>query len=176
MPVVPGRFDEGPARVRVPRLGDGAAARGLANVVTRPGAVELLPFEDDSFDLVLSRYSAHHWRDVDAGLREAARVLKPGARFVILELATPRFAPLRALYHFYFRKILPAIGRFVSKHREAYTYLPESVLGFPEPEALAQRLRTAGFSRVGYELREAKDGLTKVRVCRRADCGEVVDR
>src|SRR5258706_65169 len=84
-------------------------------------------------------------------LRETARVLKPGARFVILEFATPRFAPLRAIYLFYFRRILPAIGRLVSKHRDAYTYLPESVLAFPEPEALSERLRAAGFSRVGFE-------------------------
>ena len=77
-------------------------------------------------------------------------MLKPGARFVILEFATPRFAPLRALYHFYFRHILPAVGRMVSKHREANTYLPESVLAFPEPEALSQRLLAAGFSRVGF--------------------------
>src|SRR2546430_2614204 len=60
-------------------------------------------------------------------------------------------APLRAVYLFYFRRILPAIGRLVSKHREAYTYLPESVLAFPEPEALSQRLVAAGFSRVGFE-------------------------
>jgi len=89
--------------------------------------------------------------DLDSGLREAARVLKPGARFVILEFATPRFSPLRAIYLFYFRRILPAIGRLVSKHRDAYTYLPESVLAFPEPEALSQRLVAAGFSHVGFE-------------------------
>src|SRR5256886_9516300 len=80
-----------------------------------------------------------------------SRVLKPGARFVILEFATPRFSPLRAIYLFYFRRILPAIGRLVSKHRDAYTYLPESVLAFPEPEALSQRLVAAGFSHVGFE-------------------------
>src|SRR5882672_2981763 len=86
------------------------------------------------------------------GLREAHRVLRPGARFVVLEFTTPRFAPLRALYLFYFRRLLPAIGRAVSKHRDAYTYLPESVLDFPEPDALAHRLEGAGFSNVGYEV------------------------
>ena len=68
------------------------------------------------------------------------------------ELTTPRFPPLRALYLFYFRRILPAVGRMVSKHMDAYTYLPESVLAFPEPDALARRLTAAGFSRVGYDL------------------------
>src|SRR5437773_70061 len=87
-----------------------------------------------------------------AGLAEAFRVLKPGARFVVLEFATPRFAPLRALYLFYLRRVLPAIGRAVSKHRDAYTYLPESVLAFPEPAALARRLAAAGFRDVSWEL------------------------
>jgi demethylmenaquinone methyltransferase/2-methoxy-6-polyprenyl-1,4-benzoquinol methylase len=85
-------------------------------------------------------------------LREAARVLKPGARFVVLEFTTPRRAALRALYLFYFRRLLPAIGRAVSKHRDAYTYLPESVLEFPAPQALARRLEAAGFGGVGFEL------------------------
>src|SRR5207248_10531819 len=59
---------------------------------------------------------------------------------------------LRALYVFYFRRVLPAIGRAVSKQRDAYTYLPESVLAFPGPDALAHRLAAAGFGDVGYEL------------------------
>src|SRR5947199_262110 len=75
-----------------------------------------------------------------------------GPRFVVLEFTTPRFAPLRALYQFYFRRVLPAIGRAVSKHRDAYSYLPESVNDFPDPDALAGRLARAGFSAVGYEL------------------------
>jgi demethylmenaquinone methyltransferase / 2-methoxy-6-polyprenyl-1,4-benzoquinol methylase len=110
-----------------------------------------LPFPSARFDGALVGFGVRNVADLDRALREAARVLKPGARFVVLEFATPRFAPLRAMYLFYFRKILPAIGRVVSKHREAYTYLPESVLAFPEPEALAERLLAAGFSRVGFE-------------------------
>jgi len=64
---------------------------------------------------------------------------------MVLEFATPRFAPLRAAYLLYFRRVLPAIGRLVSKHTDAYSYLPESVLAFPDPDALATRLTTAGF-------------------------------
>ena len=110
-----------------------------------------LPFPAARFDGALVGFGVRNLTDLDGGLREAARVLKPGARFVVLEFALPRFAPLRALYLLYFRKILPAIGRLVSKHRDAYTYLPESVLAFPEPEALAQRLLAAGFARVSFE-------------------------
>ena len=121
---------------------------------TAPVAADALalPFAAAQFDGALVGFGVRNLADLDAGLREAARVLRPGARFVILEFATPRFAPLRAAYLFYFRRILPAIGRLVSKHRDAYTYLPESVLAFPDPDALARRFGAAGFSNVGFEL------------------------
>ena len=112
-----------------------------------------LPFPDGRFDGAMVGFGVRNLADLDHGLREARRVLRPGSRFVVLEFTTPRFAPLRALYLFYFRRVLPAIGRAVSKHREAYTYLPESVAAFPSPEALAERLVAAGFQDVGYELR-----------------------
>lgn len=104
-----------------------------------------LPFADAAFDGAMVGFGVRNLMDLDAGLREAARVLRPGARLVILEFTTPARQPLRALYGLYFRRVLPAIGRLVSKHMTAYTYLPESVLGFPEPEALADRMRCAGF-------------------------------
>lgn len=66
-----------------------AAERGLGNIVTRQGVAEKLPFEDDTFDYVISRFSAHHWRDLDAGLREAARVLKPGGLAVFADSISP---------------------------------------------------------------------------------------
>jgi demethylmenaquinone methyltransferase/2-methoxy-6-polyprenyl-1,4-benzoquinol methylase len=130
------------------RLGRGKAAR------TAPVAADalLLPFSDAAFDGALVGFGVRNLADLDAGLRETARVLRPGARFVILEFATPRAAPLRAAFLFYFRRVLPLIGRAVSKHRDAYTYLPESVQTFPEPEALAARMRAAGFSSVRFEL------------------------
>jgi len=133
-----------------------ARGRGKApSSRTAPVAADALelPFPDASFDGATVGFGVRNLADLDQGLREAHRVLKPAARFVVLEFATPRFAPLRALYLFYFRRVLPAIGRAVSKHREAYTYLPESVAAFPSPEALAERLRAAGFRNVGYEMR-----------------------
>lgn len=134
----------------VPMLarGKGKAARA------RPvGADALtLPFAAGCFDGAMCAFGVRNLADLDAGLREAHRVLRPGTRFVVLEFATPRLAPLRALYLFYFQRVLPTIGRAVSKHRDAYTYLPESVRDFPDPDALARRLEQAGFSDVRYEL------------------------
>ncbi len=129
-----------------------ALGRGKATGTRPVGADALaLPFADEQFDGAMVAFGIRNLADLDAGLTEARRVLKPGARLVVLEFTTPRFAPLRALYLFYLRRVLPTIGRAVSKHRDAYTYLPESVLEFPEPEALAGRFEAAGFRDVGYE-------------------------
>jgi len=111
-----------------------------------------LPFGDACFDGATVGFGVRNLMDLDAGLREAARVLKPGARLVILEFTTPRRQPLRGLYLFYFRRLLPLVGRLVSKHRDAYEWLPASVLAFPGPDALGQRMQEAGFREVGYQL------------------------
>jgi demethylmenaquinone methyltransferase / 2-methoxy-6-polyprenyl-1,4-benzoquinol methylase len=111
-----------------------------------------LPFGPGVFDGAMVGFGVRNLMDLDAGLREAARILKPGARLVILEFTTPRWQPLRGLYLFYFRRILPLIGRFVSKHRDAYSWLPASVLAFPEPEEFVERMRGAGFAGVDYKL------------------------
>ena len=127
--------------------------RGKSARVRPVGADALeLPFPDGGFDGALVGFGVRNLADLDRGLTEARRVLKPGARLVILEFTTPRFAPLRAAYLFYFRRLLPLIGRAVSKHTDAYTYLPESVLNFPDPDALSRRLEAAGFRDVRYEL------------------------
>ena len=111
-----------------------------------------LPFGDGAFDGATVGFGVRNLMDLDAGLREAARVLKPGARLVILEFTTPRRQPLRGLYLLYFRRLLPLIGRLVSKHRDAYSWLPASVGAFPGPEALGARMGEAGFREVRYEL------------------------
>jgi demethylmenaquinone methyltransferase/2-methoxy-6-polyprenyl-1,4-benzoquinol methylase len=119
---------------------------------TRPVTADALdlPFAAGRFDGAMVGFGVRNLADLDAGLREVARVLAPGARFVILEFTTPPRQPLRALYFLYFRRVLPLIGRLVSKHTTAYTYLPESVLAFPEPVALAKRMEQAGFVAVRY--------------------------
>lgn len=109
-----------------------------------------LPLPDQAFDGATVGFGVRNLADLDAGLREMARVLKPGARLVILEFTTPSWQPLRGLYFAYFRQVLPVIGRFFSKHSTAYSYLPESVLAFPEPDELSDRMESAGFRDVQH--------------------------
>lgn len=109
-----------------------------------------LPYADASFDGATVGFGVRNLVDLDAGLREMARVLRPGARLVVLEFTTPSWQPFRALYFFYFLRVLPLVGRLISKHGSAYSYLPESVLQFPDPPQLAGRMRDAGFRDVGW--------------------------
>jgi len=104
-----------------------------------------LPYPDASFDGATVSFGLRNVADLDLALAELARVLKPGGRLSILEFMVPGAAPLRAAYLFYFRRILPAIGRLVSPRGSAYTYLPESVMQFPQREDFVEHLRTAGF-------------------------------
>jgi demethylmenaquinone methyltransferase/2-methoxy-6-polyprenyl-1,4-benzoquinol methylase len=110
-----------------------------------------LPFPDRSFDGCMIGFGIRNLIDFDRGLGEIARVLKQGGRVVILEFATPGSWPIRQLYLFYFHRILPVIGRLVSKHTTAYTYLPDSVDRFPAPTVLAERMQRAGFGTVVFE-------------------------
>jgi demethylmenaquinone methyltransferase / 2-methoxy-6-polyprenyl-1,4-benzoquinol methylase len=111
-----------------------------------------LPFPDQSFDGAMVGWGVRNLVDLDAGLAEAARVLKPGSRLVILEMALPRRRLLRAAYQFYFRRVMPLIGRAISKHTTAYSWLPESTRVFPSPPELAQRMESHGFESVSYRL------------------------
>jgi demethylmenaquinone methyltransferase / 2-methoxy-6-polyprenyl-1,4-benzoquinol methylase len=110
-----------------------------------------LPYADAAFDGATVGFGVRNLADLDAGFREMARVLRPGARLVVLEFTTPAWRPWRALYLFYARRILPAIGAVIARNRAAYTYLPESVMEFPAPPALARRMEAAGFAGVRWE-------------------------
>jgi len=109
-----------------------------------------LPLRDRVAAGAIVAFGIRNLSDLDAGLREALRTLHPGGRFVILEFSTPRTPLIRALYHFYFRRILPFVGRLLSGHRTAYRYLPESVAKFPDEAQLARRMERAGFRNVQW--------------------------
>ncbi len=126
--------------------------RKIEGAPVRPACADALalPFRGATFDGATVGFGVRNLADLAGGLREMRRVLKPGAPLVILEFTTPRSQPLRALYFLYFRRILPLIGRMVSGHDSAYSYLPASVLDFPEPAALAVMMREAGFKDVRW--------------------------
>lgn len=111
-----------------------------------------LPATSGVFDGAMAAFGVRNLADIEAGLRELKRVLRPGAPLVILDFAMPQRWPLSWLYRFYFTRLLPLAGHVVSKHSYAYTYLPESVLSFEDPEQLAALLTGAGYKGVGWEL------------------------
>jgi demethylmenaquinone methyltransferase/2-methoxy-6-polyprenyl-1,4-benzoquinol methylase len=116
-----------------------------------------LPFPDGAFHGCIVGFGMRNLADLDRGLAEIARVVKPGGRAVILDFSTPRRWPVRPLYLFYFRRLLPLIGRLVSKHTTAYTYLPASVSRFASLDELRAAFTRAGFT--GVEGRELSLGV-----------------
>ena len=130
------------------RAGRGKTPRGTVQPVVADAL--RLPLGDATMAGAIVAFGARNLADLDAGLREAHRVLKPGARLVVLEFTTPRSPLVRGLYRAYFRRILPVVGGAISGHRTAYRYLPESVSHFPAEEALAARMRAAGFVSVRW--------------------------
>jgi demethylmenaquinone methyltransferase/2-methoxy-6-polyprenyl-1,4-benzoquinol methylase len=111
-----------------------------------------VPFPDESFDLVTAAFGFRNLVNYKAGLREIHRVLKRGGEVGILEFSEPRPAPIRPLYRFYFKHILPRIGGAISGSNAAYSYLPASVSKFPSPEELAEMMRKCGFAVARFRL------------------------
>lgn len=112
------------------------------------GDSENLRFENDTFDAATVAFGVRNFEHLEKGLSEIHRVLKPGKQFVILEFSKVKTFPLKQLYHFYFRYITPTIGKLLSKNREAYSYLPNSVAAFPEGEEMCLILKKVGFKKV----------------------------
>ncbi len=123
--------------------------RGFAPVVRLVRAdVTRLPLSDRAFDGAMIAFGIRNVVDPAAALAEFARVLKPGGRLVILEFGFPKIPGIRALYRAYFRRVLPKVGRAVSRHGEAYAYLPASVADFGSEASVIRLIETAGFSGV----------------------------
>lgn len=111
---------------------------------------EELPFADHSFDAATVGFGVRNFENLEQGLSEIFRVLKPGGAFIVLEFSKPRKTPFRQLYFFYFTKVLPWLGKVVSKNNRAYTYLPESVREFSDGHGFVDLLEGAGFENCGW--------------------------
>ncbi len=110
-----------------------------------------LPYGDESFDAVTIGFGARNLADLERGLSEMARVLRPGGRLVILEITRPQREPLASFYSLWFDRLIPVIGTFAGDS-EAYSYLPDSVRSFPDPQRLAEMIDAAGFAEIRWLL------------------------
>lgn len=120
--------------------------KGVDNIISLElGDSENLRFEDAYFDAYTVAFGVRNFENLEKGLTEMLRVLKPKGTGIILEFSKPRKFPVKQLYNFYFNKILPGIGKMVSKDNAAYTYLPESVYAFPDGEDFIQLLTKIGY-------------------------------
>jgi demethylmenaquinone methyltransferase/2-methoxy-6-polyprenyl-1,4-benzoquinol methylase len=119
---------------------------GKQNIITlQSGDSENLAFQNNYFDAVIVSFGVRNFQNLLAGLTEMNRVMKSDGTCVVVEFSKPRSFPFKQLYNFYFKYILPLIGKTVSKDSSAYTYLPESVQAFPDGEAFLEIFKKAGF-------------------------------
>ncbi len=119
---------------------------GKESVITlQTGDSQALAFADNSFDAVMASFGVRNFENLLAGLTDMCRVLKTGGTCVVVEFSKPKSFPFKQFYNFYFRYILPTIGRLVSKDASAYTYLPESVQAFPDGQDFLTIYEAAGF-------------------------------
>jgi demethylmenaquinone methyltransferase/2-methoxy-6-polyprenyl-1,4-benzoquinol methylase len=124
-----------------------AAQRGATAVRFEWADALRLPYDDASFDAATVGFGVRNLADLDRGLGEMARVLKPGGRLVILEITQPIRPPLSIFYSLWFDRLVPLLGTLAGD-RDAYSYLPESVRSFPSPRGLAERMDAAGLERI----------------------------
>ncbi len=122
------------------------AAEGLSDrIVFSLGDSEQLPYQDNKFDAVTVAFGVRNFENLEQGLQEMHRVLHKGGKLVVLEFSKPTMFPFRQLYNFYFKNILPLIGKLASQDDRAYTYLYESVQAFPDGENFLTVLNKIGF-------------------------------
>ncbi len=127
--------------------------KGFDEVIElRLGDSENLEFDDDTFDALTVGFGVRNYQDLEKGLSEMLRVLSPGGKAAILELSHPKRFPIKQLYGFYSRRIMPFFGRKISKDKRAYEYLPESVAAFPEGEKFMEIMRKIGYRDVKAKL------------------------
>jgi demethylmenaquinone methyltransferase / 2-methoxy-6-polyprenyl-1,4-benzoquinol methylase len=139
------------------RIGAQKIAQNVSDLpISLVGADALgLPFPDASFDIVVSAFVLRNLADIDRGLREMKRVLRPGGVIGILEFGMPRIPLLGTFYRWYFLRVLPKLGKLISGVDGPYGYLPASVQAFPPVEQLRERVAQAGFTKVESRLLSA---------------------
>lgn len=124
---------------------------GLQNVISfQHEDCMQLSFPDGSFDAVTSSYGVRNFQNLDKGLQEMQRVLRPGGHLLIVELTPPPRFPMKQLFWLYAHVVMPLLGRLISHDDSAYTYLPASMEAFPQPEQMEGILRKAGFAEVQW--------------------------
>ena len=128
-------------RIKAEKLGLGNSIKFVK------GDSEAMPFSDRQFDAITVAFGVRNFENLEKGLKEFHRVLKPNGVAVILEFSKPRYFPFKQFYFFYFFTILPLVGRLVSKDRSAYSYLPESVMAFSDDQKFLSILKACGFTR-----------------------------
>ncbi len=128
------------------------AKEGLGNVISFAKEDCLnLSFEDNTFDAVTAAFGIRNFQDLDKGLREMCRVLRPGGMLCIVELTTPVHFPMKQLFRIYSSTVLPIYGKMISKDSSAYDYLNKTITAFPQGERMEQILHDAGFSKARFE-------------------------
>ena len=123
---------------------------GVTNILFEREDCTALTYPSESFDAVTSSFGIRNFQELDKALGEMCRVLKPGGHLAILELSSPVKFPMKQLFPFYAKYLMPLLGRLFSKDTEAYRYLPQSMAAFPQGEVLQQSILKAGFSKVTF--------------------------
>ena len=121
---------------------------------------ENLPFSDNTFDAATVAFGVRNFENINKGLKDIQRILKPGAKLIVLEFSKPKNFWVKKIYRFYFIKIIPAIGNFFSNNSAAYSYLPESVDAFPDGEKFIEIMKQCGFKDTGY--RQLSFGIASI--------------
>ncbi len=141
-------ISEGMLSVMRGKVGESGIGRFIS---IKTGDGENLEYSDATFDRVTNAFGIRNFQNREKGLSEMLRVLKPGGKLVILELAIPQNSFVRSVYKLYFLHIMPFVGGLVSGDRKAYRYLPASVVAFPAPDAFCGTMKACGFTKVRHK-------------------------
>jgi demethylmenaquinone methyltransferase / 2-methoxy-6-polyprenyl-1,4-benzoquinol methylase len=142
--------------------------KGLQEVISfKQGDAERIPFADGAFDAVTVAFGVRNYEDLCKGLSEMKRVLRPGGTMMILEFSHPAATPFKQFYRFYSRSVIPFIGKLISSHSDAYTYLPESVAAFPSGDDFLHILRELGLTNCNKKTLSC--GIASIYSCQTPD-------